>query len=66
MDGKQNGTSKWVEIAVKVALSLAATFPLYFLFYITYPASIFALYIITAGLFLAFAPWDDLKKKFLS
>ncbi len=62
MDDKK----KLIEMAIKGALSLAAMFPIYMLFYMTFPASIFALYVISAGLFAAFAPWDMLKKKFLS
>ncbi len=67
MDEKQNQASnKWVQLAIRVGLSLAITFPIYVIFYLTYPVSIFAMYLITAGLFAAFAPWDCLKKKFLS
>jgi hypothetical protein len=66
MDEKQEEKKKWAEIGIKIALSLAATFPIYFLFYMTFPASIFALYLISAALFAIFAPWDEIKKRFLS
>jgi hypothetical protein len=58
--------SKLIEMGVKLALSFAALFPVYAILYITFPASIVAIYLISAILFSAFAPWDDLKKKFLS
>lgn len=57
---------KWTELLIKFILSCVAAFPLYAFFYLTFPASMFAFYLITAGLIMAFAPWDDLKKKFLS
>jgi hypothetical protein len=58
--------SKLIETGVKLALSFAALFPVYAILYITFPASIVAIYLISAVLFSAFAPWEDLKKKFLS
>ncbi|MEJ5301361.1 MAG: hypothetical protein WHS38_10270 [Thermodesulforhabdaceae bacterium] len=57
---------KWTEWVIKFVLSCVAAFPVYAFFYLTFPASMFAFYLITAGLIMAFAPWDDLKKKFLS
>lgn len=62
--GEQN--NKWVEMGVKLALSLAALFPLYMILYITFPASLVALYLIGAVVISLFAPWDTLKNKFLS
>jgi hypothetical protein len=62
-----NGSkSRWVEMAVKLALAFAALFPLYALFYVTFPGSLVAVYLLSAILLAAFAPWEDLKKKFLS
>lgn len=66
MEEKQDQKAKWVELTVKLALSLAVLFPVYAILYVTFPASIVAIYLISAGLFAAFAPWEDLKKKFLS
>ncbi len=66
MDEKQEQKSKWVEPAIKLALSLAALFPVYVILYLTFPASIVAVYLVSAILFTIFAPWEDLKKKFLS
>jgi putative Ca2+/H+ antiporter (TMEM165/GDT1 family) len=66
MDEKQDQKSKWVEMGVKLALAFAALFPVYALLYVTFPVSIVAIYFISAILFALFAPWDDLKKKFLS
>ncbi len=66
MDDRQDQKNKWVEIAVKIALSFAVMFPLYALFYVTFPISLVAIYLISAVLFALFAPWDDLKRKFLS
>ncbi len=57
---------KWLENIIKFALSCAVVFPLYAFLYLTFPASLFAFYIITAVLVMIFTPWDDLKKKFLS
>jgi len=65
MDEKDQ-KSKWIEVGVKLALSLALLFPVYALLYLTFPASILAFYVISAVLFAAFAPWEDLKKRFLS
>ncbi len=66
MDAKQEQTGKWIELAIKLAISLAALFPMYTLLYVTYPASLVAVYLISAVLCALFAPWEDLKKKFLS
>lgn len=66
MDDRQESKNTWVELAVKLALSLAALFPVYFILYVTFPASIIAFYLISAVLFAVFVPWENLKKKFLS
>lgn len=66
MDENQESKKKWIDPAVKLSLSLAMLFPLYALLYLTFPASLVALYIISAVLVAAFAPWEELKKKFLS
>jgi hypothetical protein len=66
MDEKQEQTKKWIEYCVKLALGLAVLFPVYALLYLTFPASILAFYLVSAALFAVFAPWDDLKKRFLS
>ncbi|NSW88039.1 MAG: hypothetical protein HPY84_17185 [Syntrophobacteraceae bacterium] len=66
MNEKQDQNGKWIEIGVKLALSLAALFPVYALFYLTFPASLVAVYVVSAILVALFAPWDDLKKKFMS
>lgn len=66
MDDKQDQKNKWIEVAVKLALSLAVLFPVYVILYMTFPASILAIYLISAVVFALFAPWDDLKKKFMS
>ncbi len=58
--------SRWVEMAVKLALAFAALFPVYALFYVTFPGSLVAVYVISAILMAAFAPWENLKKKLLS
>lgn len=57
---------KWVEVAVKLVLSLAAMFPVYGFLYLTFPASVLAFYLISAVLLAAFAPWEKLKAMFLS
>lgn len=57
---------KWVEVAVKLGLSLAILFPVYGFLFLTFPASVLAFYLISAGLFAVFAPWDKLKERFLS
>ncbi len=57
---------KWLENLIKFVLSCAAVFPIYAFLYLTFPASLFAFYIISAVLVMVFTPWDDLKKKFLS
>jgi len=66
MDEKQDQKNKWIEVGVKLALSLAILFPVYILLYATFPASILAIYLVSAVVFALFAPWEDLKKKFLS
>lgn len=66
MEERQDQTNKWIEIGIKLALSLALLFPVYVLLYATFPASILAIYLISAVVFALFAPWDDLRKKFLS
>lgn len=66
MDDKQDKKNKWLEMGVKLALSFAALFPVYALLYVTFPVSILAVYFISAILFAVFAPWEDLKKRFLS
>jgi hypothetical protein len=66
MDETQDQKNKWIEVGVKLALSFAVLFPLYALLYLTFPVSILAIYLISAVLLAVFAPWDDLKKKFLS
>ena len=66
MDERQEQKKTWVGLAVKLALSLAALFPVYALLYLTFPASVLAFYVISAVLFAVFTPWDDLKKRFLS
>jgi hypothetical protein len=66
MEQKQDDKSKWVELGIKMALSLAALFPLYALLYITFPASIVAFYLISAVVLCVFAPWENWKKRFLS
>jgi hypothetical protein len=66
MDERQEQKKKWIGLAIKLVLSLAALFPVYALLYLTFPASILAFYLISAVLFAAFTPWDDLKNKFLS
>ncbi len=66
MDEKQEQKTKWIEPAIKLALSLAALFPLYVILYLTFPASIVAIYLVSAVLVTLFAPWEELKKKFLS
>ncbi len=66
MNDSQNQKCKCTQTAIKLALSFAALFPVYVILYVTFPASIVALYVISAVLCALFAPWDDLKKKFLS
>lgn len=66
MDETQDKKNKWIEAGVKLALSFAVLFPVYALLYLTFPVSILAFYLISAVLVALFAPWDDLKKKFLS
>jgi hypothetical protein len=66
MDEKQDQKCKCVEMTVKLALSFAILFPVYAFLFVTFPGSLVALYLISAVLVGVFAPWDDLKKKFLS
>lgn len=66
MEEAQDQKSKWIEMAIKLALSLAALFPVYIILYVTFPASIVALYVVSAVVFAVFAPWESLRKKFLS
>ena len=66
MDDNQDFKNNLISVAIKLVLSLAVLFPIYFLLYVTFPASIIAFYLITACLVAAFAPWDTLKEKFLS
>jgi hypothetical protein len=66
MDKTQEDRNKWVELAIRMALSLAMLFPLYTLLYVTFPASIVAFYLISAVVLCIFAPWDTWKKRFLS
>lgn len=62
MNDKPNLT----QIAIRLALALAMLFPVYALLYITFPASIVAIYLVTAVLAALFAPWEKIRKKFLS
>lgn len=66
MDEKQEQNKNWIQAGIKLALSLAALFPAYMILYVTFPASLVAVYLIGAVLLMLFAPWEDLKKKFLS
>lgn len=66
MDDKKEQKNQWIGMGVKFALSLAILFPLYVLLYMTFPVSIVGFYLISSLLFALFAPWDDLKKKFMS
>jgi hypothetical protein len=66
MEEKQDQKNTLVEIAIKLALSLAMLFPVYAILYLTFPASVVAFYLISAALLAVFLPWDTLKKKFLS
>lgn len=66
MEERQDQKSKWIGVGVKLALSLAILFPVYVLLYATFPASILAIYLVSAVVFALFAPWENLKKKFLS
>lgn len=66
MDEKRDQKCKCVETGVKMALSFAALFPIYALLFVTFPGSLVALYLISGVLVGLFAPWDSLKKKFLS
>lgn len=53
-------------MGVKLALSFAVLFPVYAFLFVTFPGSLVALYLISGVLLGLFAPWEDLKKKFLS
>ncbi|MBP8645203.1 MAG: hypothetical protein KBH99_03680 [Syntrophobacteraceae bacterium] len=66
MEEKQDLKCQCFAYGVKLALSLAFLFPVYFLLYVTFPGSLAALYLISAVLFALFAPWDSLRQKFLS
>jgi len=66
MEERQDQNKKWIEIGIKLALSLAILFPVYVLLYATFPASILAIYLVSAVVFALFVPWDNLRKKFLS
>ncbi len=66
MDERQEQKKNWVGLAVKLALSLAALFPVYALLYLTFPASILAFYLVSAVMFAVFTPWEELKKRFLA
>ncbi|MCE5242978.1 MAG: hypothetical protein ABFD98_17070 [Syntrophobacteraceae bacterium] len=67
MNGNQEQkTCSCVALGVRLALSLALLFPLYAFLYLTYPASLVALYLVLAVLVAIFAPWEELRKKFLS
>lgn len=66
MEEKQDQKNQWIEIGVKLALSLAVLFPVYAFLYVTFPISIVGFYLISAVVFALFAPWDDFKKKFMS
>lgn len=66
MDAKQEQNKNWIQTAIKLALSLAALFPVYMILYVTFPASLVAIYLIGAVLVTLFAPWEDLKGRFLS
>ena len=64
MEEKQERRGKLAAMGIKLALSLAALFPVYALVYLTFPASVVGVYVISSVLFAAFAPWDDIRKKF--
>lgn len=66
MEEKQDRKNQLIDVGVKLALSLAVLFPVYALLYVTFPISILGFYLISAVLFALFAPWDELKKKFMS
>jgi len=66
MNEQQDQKCKCVEAGIKMALSFAILFPVYAFLFVTFPGSLVALYLISGVLFGLFAPWDDLKKKFLS
>lgn len=56
----------WIKYLIRFVLSCAFVFPLYAFLYLTFPASIFAFYLVTTVLVMIFTPWDDLKNRFLS
>ena len=64
MDKNQDEKGKCAAAGIKLALSFAALFPMYALVYITFPASIVAVYAVSAVLVAIFAPWDAIRKKF--
>ncbi len=64
MGENEDQKGKWSTLAIKLALSLAALFPIYALLYITFPASIAAFYVVSSVLVAIFAPWDAIRKKF--
>lgn len=66
MDAKQEQNKNWIQSAIRLALSLAALFPVYMILYVTFPASLVAIYLIGAVLVTLFAPWETLKERFLS
>jgi len=65
MNDRQDQKGKWTEMGVKFILSLAALFPFYAIGFVTFPASLVALYLISAALVALFAPWERLKERFL-
>jgi Flp pilus assembly protein TadB len=65
MEEKQDQKNTLISMAIKLVLSLAVLFPVYVLLFVTFPASIIAMYVIGACVLAAFAPWEDLKRRFL-
>lgn len=65
MNDRQDQKGKWTEMGIKFALSLAILFPVYAIGFVTFPASLVALYVISAALVAVFAPWEKIKKRFL-
>lgn len=61
-----NDKKDLIQFAIRIALALALLFPVYALLFITFPASLVAIYLVSAVLAALFMPWDKLKKKFLS
>jgi hypothetical protein len=64
MDKNQDQKGKWAATGIKLALSFAALFPVYAFVYITFPASIAAVYVVSSVLVALFAPWDAIRKRF--